>query len=118
MSYWVYLQHEHETVEVEAHEEGGTYALGGINRAELNITYNYGKQFYEAGFYGEADNLREALDKVIARDAIPRLEAAVEKLGVETDNDYWRATAGNAGHALSILLGWAKQHPDAVFRVS
>ena len=32
-----------DTDEIRA--EGGTFALGGISEAELNVTYNYGKIF-------------------------------------------------------------------------
>lgn len=42
MSWDIYLDQDGGTVEVERHEEGGTFALGGTTRAELNITYNYG----------------------------------------------------------------------------
>ena len=45
------------------------------------------------------------------------LEDSVKVLGTEKDADYWKATEGNVGHALSILLRWAKQYPDATFEV-
>lgn len=50
-----------------------------------------------------------------AKDVIPKLEVAVNQLGTSTDSDYWKATPGNAGHALNILLYWAKMHPNYVF---
>ena len=43
------------------------------------------------------------------------VEVAVNQLGTSTDSDYWKATPGNAGHALNILLYWAKMHPNYVF---
>lgn len=46
---------------------------------------------------------------------IPNLEIAIKQLGTDIDPDYWKATAGNAGHALSVLLCWAKMHSDCVF---
>jgi hypothetical protein len=48
MSWWVYLEDDGETVSVARHAEGGTYAIGGIKRAELNVTYNYGQHFRDA----------------------------------------------------------------------
>lgn len=129
MSWWVYLVNDLEkfegdsedyndaVCEVETHAEGGTYVMGGIDRAELNITYNYGGHFRDAieglkelGLYG--------LDKQQAGDWIERLEKAVSILGTERGEDYWASTEGNAGYALSILLGWAKQYPNAWFIVS
>ena len=53
----------------------------------------------------------------VACKTIPELEKCVSKLGTVRDENYWRSTPGNAGHAINILLGWAKQHPDAVWEV-
>lgn len=92
-------------VEVDPHTEGSTYAIGGTTAARLTVTYNY----HQFGF-GE-------LDGKTARDTIPTLGAVVNELGVEQDADYWAPTPGNAGHACSVLLGWARQHPDAVWDV-
>lgn len=114
MSYWVYLLNEQGPVEVTRHAEGGTYALGGTPTAELNVTYNYGTFFRET--LGE-EGLRELQDKK-ASAVLALLEQAVATLGTERDSDYWKPTPGNAGYALSILLEWAKQYPDAVFDVS
>lgn len=105
-----------KTCQVDRHSEGGTYAMGGTNYAAMDVTYNYGKIFQLAfgeGFAG----FREFLNGRKAADVIPGLKGAVEKLGTNRWEDYWAPTPGNAGHALSILLGWAEQHPDAVFTV-
>lgn len=135
MSYWVHLENRsakpwctygsqaegscptpcYPAVEVPNHSEGGTYAMGGIAQAELNLTYNYSRFFREA--LDREDGLRWLHDKR-ASECIGRLADAVGLLGVERDEDYWAPTRGNAGHALSILLEWAKAHPEAVFRVS
>ena len=112
MSYDVYLKKDGKSVEVERHEEGGTYAIGGITKAELNITYNYSRIYSLVGFF-----LRE-LDGKFAKDVISELEILVRLLGTNLHEDYWAPTPGNAGHALSILLKWAKANPDAVFEVS
>jgi hypothetical protein len=114
MSWWVYLEENGDPVAVANHSEGGTYAIGGIERAELNVTYNYGVCFHLAGI----DGFRETLDGQKAADVTPALQSAVEKLGTQQYKDYWAPTPGNAGHALNILLQWAEQYPDAVFKVS
>ena len=108
VSWWVYLG-KTEPVEVRAHSEGGTYVLGGIDEATLNITYNYGGLFRK---HLHPDGL-QWLDDKRAKDTIKALESAVRKLGTKQDRNYWKETPGNAGHALSILLKWAKQHPRA-----
>lgn len=122
MSWWVYLEPADggEAVPVAPHEEGGTFVLGGVAHAELNVTYNYGAPFREA--WPEplegSGALALMLNGRTAGETEPLLAAAVEKLGTDRDPDYWRPTEGNAGHALSILLAWARQHPDAVWRIS
>lgn len=101
-----------EPLTVDLHREGGTYAMNGTDQAELNITYNYSPFF------------RDTIDPELgirwlygrqAKDCIDRLKFAVTKLGTERSEDYWSKTAGNAGHALSILLSWAEQHPEGYF---
>lgn len=92
--------------------EGGTQVLGGSTEAELNITYNYSEVYNLLGF-----NISQ-LNGQKAGDWIPELDALVSRLGTKQFTDYWAPTPGNAGYALSILLEWAKQYPDAIFRVS
>ena len=116
MSWDVYLTHGGETtLKVPLHQEGGTYALGGTNAAELNITYNYSPYYYT--HLDEEKGLRW-LDGQIAKDTIDRLQSAVEELGVVRDSDYWRQSPGNAGYALNILLSWARLHPEGVWIVN
>lgn len=107
MSWWVYLERAGETVDVPPHTEGGTFAMGGIDRAELNVTYNYRDLFDFDKLHG-----KKALDTVDV------LRSAVARLGTERHTDYWKPTSGNAGYAASILLRWAEVYPDAVWRVS
>lgn len=114
MSIDVYLKDTNGvTVEVENHEEGGTYVLGGETEAHLNITYNYSKVYYLAveNFPGMIDFFNGKK----AADLLPVLEAAIKKLGITRYDDYWAPTPGNAGYALSLLIPWCKQYPDAVF---
>lgn len=85
-------------------QEGGTFTVGGIYEAELNVTYNYSKYF----------NFRN-LDKEIAESTIPGLEVIVKGFGTEKDKDYWALTEGNVGYACSILLSFAKEHPEGIW---
>lgn len=123
MSYWVYLRDtDGNTLEIPPHSEGGTHVLGGTTDAELNITYNYSGQFAKVNLdFHENDPIgrhgKTAVHGKRAGDLIPQLRDAVKTLGTERDENYWNATPGNAGHALSILLGWAELHPDGIFEV-
>ncbi|MGI9345523.1 MAG: hypothetical protein ACR2PW_04580 [Gammaproteobacteria bacterium] len=113
MSYWIYLEdHDGNTLPVEHHSEGGTYVLGGVPEAELNVTYNYSERYSEHGF-----SLRDLEGKTGAETA-DQLLNLVAKMGTDLDNDYWKPTSGNAGHALSILAKWAREHPAGIWRVS
>ncbi len=107
MSYWVYLEKDGETVGVNKHADGGTFVLGGTDKAQLNVTYNYSKHY----------SVRN-LDGKKAIETIDELKDKVNEFGTKRDSDYWASTKGNVGYALNILLGWAKQHPEAVWRVS
>ena len=113
MSYDVSLSYpDGRPITVGAHEEGGTYVLGGSDLPYLNITYNYWKIYDGLGFA-----VRD-LDGQRAGDTIKKLDALVDHLGTEADPDYWRPTEGNAGRAVAVLLAWARQHPDAVWDAS
>lgn len=115
MSYDVELVDDDGTpVAVDSHQEGGVVAVGGSTRAEMTITYNYSEYYYD---HIDADEGLRWLDGKRAGDVIDVLYDAVEKLGTEQHKDYWEATEGNAGHALSVLLEWAREHPDATFRI-
>ena len=115
MSWWVSLNEKGELVTVDNFSDGGTYVVGGSTDANLNITYNYSALYHE---YLDKDKGLEYLNRKSAKTCIPKLEKAVEALGTERASDYWLATLGNAGYALSILLKWAKAYPEALFSVS
>jgi hypothetical protein len=116
MSYDVSLHDANgDVVQVDNHEEGGLYALGGTTDADLNITYNYGWFYHRCLDSIEGLN---CLHEQKASDTIRMLETAVDELGTKTYKDYWAPTPGNAGHALNVLLMWAHQHPDATWQVS
>jgi hypothetical protein len=144
MSWWVYLQdyqakpwcdygtpldqwtpkYSYETepcpepcypsVIVERFQDGGTQPMGGTDEAEINVTYNYGREFHQV----LGADFREALSGKRASDVLALLEAGAAQLGTERSADYWEPTPGNAGAVLARLAAWARQHPDAVFRVS
>lgn len=121
MSWWATLQDaEGRPLRVARHAEGGVYALGGTDEAELNVTYNYGGRFREA--WPEplegSGALRLMLDGRTGAETAPLLRQAVQRLGTEQYPDYWEPTDGNAGWALATLLAWAEEHPDGIWAVS
>ena len=112
-------------VSVEQHSEGGTSVLGGTTEASVSLTYNYGKYWWWAwqDIGGPVDGvgtgtLGSMIGGKTGAETIDPLEKVVAALGTERADDYWEATPGNAGYALSTLLSWAKQYPDAIWRVS
>lgn len=113
MSWDVYLGKK-KPVKVNNHSEGGTYVIGGINEAELNITYNYSGSFYKT--LDKKKGL-DWLHNKRASKCLSKLRKAVVQLGTKQDDDYWRSTPGNAGYALNVLYQWARQHPMAKFVV-
>ena len=129
MSFDVELIGEEGLCQIESHEEGGTYAAGGTPDAHLNITYNYSCFYY---WFLDKELGLKWLNGKKAKICIKRLEKAVNTLKdkpyfsdrnnaygkIVSVIDYWAPTPGNAGHALNILLKWAKQHPQARFEVS
>jgi len=127
MSWWVQLSDREGPVTVDRFTDGGTFPLGGLTTAELNITYNYSSWFHLAWDASDlaqrvggasSSTLARMLEARLAREVLPLLERAVLILGTTRAGDYWRATPGNAGHALSLLLVWARKYPDAMFSVS
>ena len=102
-----------DTIEIPTHHlMGGMYQIGGSNQADLNVTYNYGKHLHQVWGHG----LKE-LDGMTAEEATAKLEQAVSALGTDRSEDYWEATAGNAGAAMADLLTIAKQCPGATVEV-
>jgi hypothetical protein len=97
---------------VERFVDGGTYPVGGTDDPELNITYNYAEVYQIFGF-----SINDLHGKR-AGDFIEKFDEIVTKCGTKSFTDYWAPTPGNAGVAIARLLAWAKQYPDATFRVS
>jgi hypothetical protein len=115
MGSWIRLENEEgDIVKVKAHEEGGIYVLGGSAEATMSITWNYFGYYYD---FIDAEEGLNWINEKQAKDTINRLEYALKRLGDNPSPDYWARTEGNAGHALAILVGWAKQYPEATWTI-
>ena len=116
MGWWIYLNGEgEEALSVDPHFEGGVLALGGMDKAEISVTWNYSEYYFK--HIDEENGIRWLHEKK-AKDTIVRLENAITALGTERSNDYWESTPGNAGHILQVLANWAHQHPEGEWYVS
>lgn len=91
---------------------GGTHAIGGTTELWLNITYNYGEIFRRV--FNREKGIR-ALYGMTGAQSIPLLEAGMRALKDDVDDDYWKATEGNAKQALAGLLAIAQMRPDGVW---
>ena len=102
-----------ETLELEFvhHIRGGTYAMNGTTELWLNITYNYGRFYYE--IFGEK-GIR-TIYGMTGAESIPVIKAAMDKLKDDVDPDYWKPTEGNAKRALAGLLALAQLRPDGIW---
>lgn len=97
------------------HITGGTYAVGGTRKLELNVTWNYCKFYYGDKAFG--DNGIKSLDGITGAESIPVLKKAISNLGDDVSPEYWDATEGNAKRALCGLLALAQIRPDGVWEV-
>ncbi|MDP2363902.1 MAG: hypothetical protein Q8M94_09055, partial [Ignavibacteria bacterium] len=96
MSYGIKLTHPitKETLEFDEphHMRGGTYQVGGITRAHLNVTYNYAEHFqrvfgdenialtdWQKMFGGGQTGIRR-LYGMTGAESIPILEKAISEL--------------------------------------
>jgi hypothetical protein len=82
---------------------GGTYVLGGTKELSLNITWNYGVHYRRV--FGEK-GIR-TIYGLTGEESIPILLNAIDKLGDDKDEDYWKPTEGNAKIALLHLVAFA-----------
>jgi hypothetical protein len=117
MSYDVYLI-DRVSVEPIVFDEkhnitGGTYEAGGTNKAWLNITWNYGKHYGRV--LGEGGIM--VLEGKTGWEAMPILEKAIEQLGEDVDNDYWKPTEGNARKALVNLMNLCAMAPEGIIEI-
>lgn len=116
---WLELDERHQM-------KGGTYQLGGCPTAELNVTYNYARHFervfeprpsdhpYAKRDDGKLHGIR-SLYGLTGAESIERLQRAIDSLGDDVVDDYWKSTEGNAKRALQQLLALARMRPDGVW---
>jgi hypothetical protein len=108
------------------HMRGGTFAIGGTPDATINITYNYYDQLDKAIDAVESGDATYAKDDgkihgirvlygMTGADSIAILEQGIDRLGDDVDDDYWKATEGNAKASLRQCLALAKMCPDGVW---
>lgn len=90
---------------------GGTYAVGGTRTATLNVTYNYSGHYRRV--FGE--NGIRSVYGMTGAESIPVLKDAIAQLCNDVDEDYWKATEGNAMRPLLQLLALAQLRPDGVW---
>lgn len=95
---------------------GGTYAVGGTDALELNVTWNYSKFYYGDKAFG--DKGIKSLDGMTGAESIPILKRVISNLGDDVSSVYWDATEGNAKKALCGLLALAQIRPDGVWEVA
>lgn len=120
MSYEVYLieatdDHSWNVLESKNRiQEGGTQMVGGSKECHLNITVNYSDMYYK--IFPDELGLHWLQSKT-AKETEEVLTSAVKILGTERADNYWSKTMGNAGYALWILLGWAKEIPEGRWSV-
>ena len=107
------LPHRHQL-------RGGTFAIGGTDHAELNVTYNYAKIFQEA--FKDPDGIKTlAMRNVLT--GLLLLQNAIANLSGMPDDDYWKATPGNARKALCELAALGNmvlatgKNDDAVWEI-
>lgn len=110
-----------EIVSVAGHQAGSNQLaemqdgeLIAVDRSEAYccITYNYSEAYKLVNFS------MSNMNGLTGGETVDELHRAIEKLGTKKyDKDYWAPTPGNAGYALSILLSWATEHPDAVWHI-
>jgi hypothetical protein len=90
---------------------GGTYAAGGAIECWLSVTCNYVHIFRRV----LGDDGIKALYGLTGGESIPVLEQAISHLHGGPDENYWRATDGNARRALEDLLALARLRPEGVW---
>lgn len=116
MSYDIYLVNpvSKEPLKLDSphYMRGGTYAVSGEEEAHLNVTYNYAPHYYRVL---DAEKGIRVLYGKSGAESIPLLEKAIALLGDDSDQDYWKATEGNAKAALFQLLSLARMRPDGVW---
>ena len=94
------------------HMRGGTYQTGETLQANLNITWNYGDAFRRV----IGDQGVRTIYGMTGAESIPVLQSANSQLSDDVDDDYWKATDGNAKRALLQLLVLARMRPNGIWK--
>ena len=102
---------------------GGTYCISGTTEMTFNVTYNYSgiiNRKMEELKIGKEDSYSYAdyLNGKTGAETIEPLKKLIASLKDDADNDYWKATEGNAKRALCGLLAFAQLRPDGIWIVS
>ena len=119
MSYNVSLNHDVGIEQVPRHNEGSMQQYGldgreGTVSAEISVTFNYNPIYQQV----TGKSLKEMLNGLPAWVTVRVLTKVVTACGTLKDDDYWKATPGNAGAIAALLLDWARLHPEAMWKVS
>ena len=105
------------TTEQNHFMHGGTYHVNGTNEMTLNITYNYSDIINKVINDETGRSYAYILAGKTGAETIPILTEAISKLSDDINDDYWKATEGNAKRALSMLLAFAQMRPDGIWIV-
>lgn len=101
---------------------GGTFCVGGTTEMTLNITYNYSdiinKKMKQLEI-GKEDSYSYAhyIHGKTGAETIEPLKKIIASLKDDVENDYWKATEGNAKRALYGLLAFSQLRPDGIWNV-
>ena len=113
MSYDLYLidpiTREILEVDKKHHMKGGTYQVGGTNRLQMNVTYNYSPHLEKA--FNDDEGIR-SIYGMSGVESIPFIKAAMRKLKDDVSDNYWDSTEGNTKRALLNILTLAEMRPD------
>lgn len=105
---------------------GALIEVGGSNSLSVNTTYNYDEVINDKFNEALKENNIEPdphgpyahyLEGKTGAETIPIIKSTIDKLGDDVDEDYWKATEGNAKRSLYILLAFAQMRPDGIWEV-
>ena len=119
MGYHISLNHDVGIEQVPRHNDGSMRQYGWNDRegtmpAEISVTGNYDPIYQQV----TGKSLKEILGAKPAWVTVPVLNKVVTACGTLKDDDYLKATPGNAGAIAALLLDWARLHPEAMWKVS
>ena len=112
MSIWVYITKDEFVLEVNTHQEGEHFVLGGTSMAEVYVSITMYQRMQEIGI--NIFNLHNEK----AKDTIVKLTEASIAIGDHPhEDDFWDPQPKNANHILRIFLKWAEDNPGAVWKI-